>query len=52
MSREEYFTWTVEQHEYCLSLDGYTSEEIKAEYDRQHQAKHDSLEFNRHQFRL
>ena len=32
MSREEYLTWTVEQPEYCLSLDGYKSEEIKAKY--------------------
>ena len=57
MAREEYLTWTVQQHGDCLSLDGYfhyTSEEIKAEYarQRQRQDEHGSSEFNRYQFRL
>ena len=52
MSREEYLTLIVQQHGYCHSIEGctpedsHTSEEIKAEYDRQcqhqRQDEHDS----------
>ena len=59
MSREEYLTWTVQQHGDCLSIEGYfnyKSEEIKAEYarkrQRQRQDEHGSSEFNSYQFRL
>ena len=35
MSREEYLTWIVQQHGYCLSLEACTSEDVipNANYD-------------------